>query len=103
MGKRILIGVLLFLGTFLVLSLYLPGLRQQPSTVSGTAAIGGPFTLTDAKGAKHPWRKDMLEVLTKRQKADGSWTNEKDRWMEGDTNLVTGFALMALGNIRGAK
>ena len=44
-----------------------------------------------------------MSKLTKRQKADGSWANEKDRWMEGDTNLVTGFALMALGNIRGAK
>ena len=50
MSKRILIAVILFLGTFLILSLYLPGLRQQTSTVTGTAAIGGPFTLTDTKG-----------------------------------------------------
>jgi len=50
MGKRILIAVILFLGTFLILSLYLPGLRQQTSAVTGTAAIGGPFTLTNTKG-----------------------------------------------------
>ena len=30
------------------------------------------------------------------QRADGSWLNEQDRWMEGDANIVTGYALMAL-------
>lgn len=79
------------------------GLFYALSSGSKMFAALGEEEFTDAKGAKHPWRKDMLEVLAKRQKADGSWTNEKDRWMEGDANLVTGFALMALGNIRGAK
>ena len=79
------------------------GLFYALSSGSKMFAALGEEEFTDAKGAKHPWRKDMLEVLAKRQKADGSWTNEKDRWMEGDANLVTGFALMALGNIRGEK
>lgn len=51
---------------------------------------------TDAKGVKHDWRADLTAALVKRQNPDGSWTNKNDRWMEGDPNLVTGYALMAL-------
>jgi len=79
------------------------GLFYALSSGSKMFAALGEAEFTDAKGVKHDWRKDMLAVLAKRQKADGSWSNEKDRWMEGDTGLVTGFALMALGNIRGEK
>jgi squalene-hopene/tetraprenyl-beta-curcumene cyclase len=57
----------------------------------------GEDTFTDAKGVKHDWRADLIAALEKRQKPDGSWVNENDRWMEGDPNLVTGYALMALG------
>ena len=56
----------------------------------------GADTFTDAKGVQHNWRADLIAALAKRQKADGSWVNENDRWMEGDPNLVTGYALMAL-------
>ena len=53
-------------------------------------------TITDAKGVKHDWRKDLAEELAKRQQADGSWVNTNAKWMEGDANLSTGFALLAL-------
>jgi len=56
----------------------------------------GEDTFTDAKGVKHDWRADLVAALAKRQRPDGSWVNETDRWMEGDPNLVTGYALMAL-------
>lgn len=56
----------------------------------------GVDTFTDAKGVQHDWRADLIAALAKRQKPDGSWVNETDRWMEGDPNLVTGYALMAL-------
>jgi squalene-hopene/tetraprenyl-beta-curcumene cyclase len=49
----------------------------------------------DAKGVKHDWRAELQAALIKRQRADGSWTNETDRWMEGDPNLVTAYALLA--------
>jgi squalene-hopene/tetraprenyl-beta-curcumene cyclase len=49
----------------------------------------------DAKGQKHDWRKDITVALAKRQQADGSWRGDS-HWMEGDPNLVTGYALMAL-------
>jgi squalene-hopene/tetraprenyl-beta-curcumene cyclase len=56
----------------------------------------GQDGFVDDKGVKHDWRKDLLAALAKRQRPDGSWVNETDRWMEGDPNLVTGYALMAL-------
>jgi squalene-hopene/tetraprenyl-beta-curcumene cyclase len=56
----------------------------------------GVDTFEDDKGVKHDWRADLFRALAKRQNADGSWKNDNDRWMEGDPNLVTGYALMAL-------
>ncbi len=52
--------------------------------------------VVDAKGVKHDWRAELTAALAKRQRPDGSWLNEEDRWMEGDPSLVTGYALMAL-------
>jgi squalene-hopene/tetraprenyl-beta-curcumene cyclase len=52
--------------------------------------------ITDAAGVKHDWRKELAEVLAQRQKTDGSWVNDNGRWMEGDPNLSTAFALLAL-------
>ncbi|MBC8353921.1 MAG: terpene cyclase/mutase family protein [Planctomycetes bacterium] len=50
----------------------------------------------DEAGAKHNWRAELIRELAKRQQPDGSWLNENDRWLEGDPNLVTGYALLAL-------
>jgi squalene-hopene/tetraprenyl-beta-curcumene cyclase len=62
-------------------------------------AIGEP-TLTDADGVKHDWRKDLVEKLAQQQREDGSWTNEADRWYEGDPNLVTAYSLLAISYCR---
>ncbi|MBI1349047.1 hypothetical protein GC163_22475 [bacterium] len=50
----------------------------------------------DAAGQKHDWRKELSGELISRQQANGSWVNENSRWMEGDPNLATAYALMAL-------
>jgi squalene-hopene/tetraprenyl-beta-curcumene cyclase len=34
--------------------------------------------------------------MAKRQDANGGWANENDRFMEGDPNIVTSYALIAL-------
>ncbi len=59
-------------------------------------AIGEP-TFTDAAGKVHDWRSDLIQAVGKRQQENGSWYNvESDRWMEGDSILVTAYALLAL-------
>jgi squalene-hopene/tetraprenyl-beta-curcumene cyclase len=54
----------------------------------------------DDRGLDHNWRAELLEELAKRQQPDGSWLNENSRWLEGDPNLVTGYALLALSYCR---
>jgi squalene-hopene/tetraprenyl-beta-curcumene cyclase len=51
----------------------------------------------DAQGIKHDWRKELFEAINKRQRPDGSFLNAGDRaFGEGDPNLATAFALLAL-------
>jgi len=76
------------------------GLYYYYHTFAKTMSLLGEDEFTDAKGVKHDWRADLFAALAKRQKPDGSWTNETDRWMEGDPNLVTGYALMALSHCK---
>jgi len=59
------------------------------------AALGKP-TFTDADGKVHDWKAELTAALAKRQDASGSWVNNDDRFMEGDPNIVTSYALMAL-------
>lgn len=70
-------------------------------TASKALQLLGENPFADAKGVQHDWRLEIVERLEKRQRADGAWTNPDDRWMEGDPALVTGLALMTLGNLRG--
>jgi squalene-hopene/tetraprenyl-beta-curcumene cyclase len=53
-------------------------------------------TFKDDKGVEHDWKAEMTEALLKRQKADGSWVNTDNKWMESDPNLATGFAILSL-------
>ena len=57
-------------------------------------------TIADAAGASHDWRAELVAALSKRQQPDGSWVNPADRFMEGDPNLVTAYALLALAYAR---
>jgi squalene-hopene/tetraprenyl-beta-curcumene cyclase len=59
--------------------------------------------VVDAKGVKHDWRADIVGALAKRQNKDGSWSNNAPNWMESDSNLATGYALMALSYCRPKK
>ena len=72
------------------------GLYYYYHTFAKTMDALGVDEFTDATGVKHDWRADLTAALAKRQQDDGSWVNKTDRWMEGDPNLVTGYALMAL-------
>lgn len=72
------------------------GLFYYYHTMAKTLDLIGEDPFEDDQGVKHDWRNDLLQALAKQQRPDGSWINENDRWMEGDPNLVTGYALMAL-------
>jgi squalene-hopene/tetraprenyl-beta-curcumene cyclase len=50
----------------------------------------------DDKGRRHDWRADLVAQLANLQQSNGSWVNRAERWYEGDPNLVTAYALMAL-------
>lgn len=52
--------------------------------------------VADEKGGEHEWRKELGEQLAALQKPNGSWVNTEKRWMEGDPNLSTAFALLTL-------
>lgn len=60
----------------------------------------GDDNVTDEKGKKHDWKQELVVELAKRQQPNGSWINSDPKWMEGDANLSTGFALLALSYCR---
>lgn len=72
------------------------GLYYYYHTFAKALAAMQVDTITDETGVEHDWRAELIGELAKRQQADGSWINENDRWLEGDPNLVTGYALLAL-------
>jgi squalene-hopene/tetraprenyl-beta-curcumene cyclase len=72
------------------------GLFYYYQTFARALALVGKPTLVDAAGHEQDWRSDLVSALAKRQNANGSWVNRADSFMEGDPNLVTAYALLAL-------
>ncbi len=64
-------------------------------------ALGNKDVKT-ADGKSHAYGDDLLAELAGRQNKDGSWVNANTQWLEGDANLTTGFALLALSYCRPA-
>jgi squalene-hopene/tetraprenyl-beta-curcumene cyclase len=79
------------------------GLFYYYHTMAKCLDVMGVDFVEDAKGQKHDWRADITAALAKRQKSDGSFINEKERWMEGDPNMVTGYALLARSHCKPRK
>jgi squalene-hopene/tetraprenyl-beta-curcumene cyclase len=78
-----------------------PGLGQQGlyyyfDTFAKTLSVLKVDQFEDASGQKHDWRKELAEQLFRLQQQNGSWLNPKERWLEGDPNLGTAYALLAL-------
>ena len=72
------------------------GLYYYYHTFAKALDAVGATHVEDEAGVKHDWRAELIRELARRQQPDGSWFNENDRWLEGDPNLVTGYALLAL-------
>ena len=79
------------------------GLYYYYHTFAKTLSVLEINELKDASGTSHNWRNELVETLAQQQKANGSWTNEADRWYEGDPNLVTAYGLLALSHCELAK
>jgi squalene-hopene/tetraprenyl-beta-curcumene cyclase len=77
------------------------GLYYYYHTFAKALSVAGVDLITTADGQKHNWRHDLVTALARQQQPDGSWINRNSRWLEGDPNLVTGYALMALSYCRG--
>ena len=79
------------------------GLFYYYQTFAKTLDTVGQATIKDAQGVEHNWRKELVDELASRQREDGAWVNTNGQWMEGDANLCTSFALLALSHCKSAK
>jgi hypothetical protein len=86
-----------------------PGMKQSGlfyyyHTFAKTMDALGDEEFTDAMGTKHPWKKELFEVLSKKQAKDGSWVNATDRnYMEDSPELCTAFAMLSLSYTKAKK
>ncbi len=76
------------------------GLYYYYQTFARAMSLIDRPTVVDASGRAHDWRAELVAALAKRQDPNGGWVNPSDRFMEGDPNLVTAYALLALSCVR---
>lgn len=70
-------------------------------TFAKSLKVAGVEILDDDSGKPHDWKMELGEQLIQMQQEDGSWVNQQnDRWMEGDRQLVTAYALLALAQCK---
>ncbi len=69
----------------------------------GRALAAWNAEVRDPDGEIIPWQRRLAAKLAESQRDDGSWVNIADRYMEGDPNLVTCYALIALNNALGRE
>ena len=72
------------------------GLYYYFHTAAKSLDVLGAETFTDAAGTTHAWRDELSTAIVARQREDGAWKNGNERWMEGETDLATAYALLAL-------
>lgn len=78
-----------------------PGMGQQGlyyyyAAMSRALNIAQQHEITDHAGTTHNWRAELIDALAQRQRDDGTWKNESDRWMEGLPEMATIHAALAL-------
>lgn len=75
----------------------LAGLFYYHHTFGSALDASGLSEIATPEGA-HNWRSDLVSHLASTQRQDGSWRNDNQQWFEGDPNLCTAFALLALAH-----
>ena len=78
-----------------------PGMGQQGlfyyyHTFAKSLSVFKIDELEDGNGKKHDWRTELSAKLFALQRPNGSWLNREDRWYEGNPDLSTAYALLAL-------
>jgi squalene-hopene/tetraprenyl-beta-curcumene cyclase len=78
-----------------------PGLGQQGlyyyyHAMARALRIAQQHIVLDDQGNEHNWREELIDAITHRQRDDGSWRNDADRWLEGDPVMATIYALLSL-------
>ncbi len=78
-----------------------PGLGEQGlfyyyHTMSRALRAAQQHTIIDAQEQNHNWREELIDALIARQQADGSWSNDADRWLEAEPVMATVYATLAL-------
>jgi squalene-hopene/tetraprenyl-beta-curcumene cyclase len=76
------------------------GLYYYYHTFAKALEAAGYDKFKDADGKEHDWRAELIEELASRQREDGSWVNDNNRWLEGEAELVTSYALLALSHCK---
>jgi len=79
------------------------GLYYYYHTFAKALDAVGKEEFVDDDGVRHDWRRDLIQELASRQQPDGSFVNDNSRWLEGDPNLVTGYALLTLSYCKPSK
>ncbi|MCU0703440.1 MAG: terpene cyclase/mutase family protein [Fimbriiglobus sp.] len=85
-----------------------PGMKQSGlfyyyHTFAKAMDALGEDEFADAKGTKHPWRKELFEKLKGTQAKDGSWVNKDPSFMENSPELCTAFAVLSLSYTKAKK
>ncbi|MAD19873.1 MAG: hypothetical protein CMJ52_06585 [Planctomycetaceae bacterium] len=78
-----------------------PGVGQQGvfyylHAMARALRASGLDEIVDEDGARHDWRTEMIAELVRRQRSDGRWFNDADRWEESRPELATIYACLAL-------
>jgi len=78
------------------------GLYYYYMTAARALAAWGEPAIMDARRRTHDWRTELSDSILRRQRENGSWFNEAERWFEGEQIPVvpTSYCLIALVECR---
>ena len=65
-------------------------------TFAKALSIYGEKGITTADGVKHDWYRDLAEKLMSLQSKEGYWVNTVNKFWEGNKDLVTAYAILAM-------
>ena len=72
------------------------GLYYYYHTMARALRVAQQHVITDVGGQRHNWREALCSAILERQREDGTWINAADRWLEGESDLTTAYAILAL-------